>query len=62
MIDIYTTPEQAIQAAVQMWLKLKDSTGLVPVVFETDSGFEPGTWPRARLEEMPEGAWIVRSL
>jgi hypothetical protein len=54
-----TDPAAASRAAVSLWLALSDNTGLVPVVFPIGEGFEPGYWPRARLEELPEGAWVI---
>lgn len=54
-----TDPAEAGRAAVRNWLALPDNTGLVPVVFTLDQGFDPGYWPRARLEELPEDAWVI---
>ena len=59
MIKLYTSPEAASQAARSAWLEMRDNTGLVPAVFEVEGGFEPGVWPRGRLDDLPEGAWVV---
>lgn len=61
MIVTHTLPETAAAAAVLSWASRSDRAGLVPAVFESDSGFEPGVWPRARLNELPEGAWVVHA-
>lgn len=61
MIKLYTSPETATAAALQEWLEMRDRTGLVPAVFAVENGFEPGVWPRARLDDLPEGAWVVRA-
>ena len=59
MIALTTDPAAANRAAVREWLALPDNAGLVPVVFPLAEGLEPGYWPRARIEELPEGAWVV---
>lgn len=60
MNDLYFFPVDASRAAVRHWLSLQDRTGLVPVVMEAGgNAFSADVWPRASLDELPEGAWVV---
>jgi hypothetical protein len=58
---MYTTPEAATLAAQEKLAKGGRPPHEVFVVFPAyEGGFKVGTWPSTRVEDLPEGAWIVR--
>ena len=58
---VYTTPEAATLAAQARLANGGRPRHEVVVVFPVyEGGFEIGTWPSTRVEDLPEEAWIVR--
>jgi hypothetical protein len=58
---MFTTPEAATLAAQARLANEGRPHHEVIVVFPAyEGGFEVGTWPSTRVEDLPEGAWIVR--
>jgi hypothetical protein len=58
---IYTSPETATLAAQERMANEGRPRHEVIVVFPAyEGGFKIGTWPSTTVNEMPEGAWIVR--